>query len=163
MRLDDPQHPFLVGSAGQAEPHQHPVPMLPDQVEVLDDGSVLGQDPHRPAGLGQDRFEASPPEVKFLGFRRPSIHSGAKLDETSAAQPFGIRGHLVDDVGVDDGVAGGERLLAEFLERLVASEHRPAGAIGAVVATPEPTFTAYWASPFLANSGDGRMPPPVNE
>ena len=107
--------------------------MLLDEVEVLSDSSILRQDSDRPAGLGENRFEAPASDVVLLGFRRPGVSERAELDEAAVLDLCGIPCDPVGRVGVNDGVAVAEGVLAHGLEGRMRAQDSAGAAVQAVV------------------------------
>ena len=86
--------------------------MLLDQVEVVANPSILGQDAHRPAGFGEDRLQAPPADLMLLRLRGPGIDQSADLHETALLDPASVPGDTLRRRRIDYGVAIGEGVFA---------------------------------------------------
>ena len=132
--------------------------MFFDQVEVLGDRRVLGQDADGPPWLGEDGFQATSSKIVVLGGGCPGIDGRAKLDDTAFLDPLGVLGHPFGDFGVDDGIAHLEGALAQVLESLVAAQEGTAGTVGAIVAALEADVDGVLGKALFGEFGADLIP-----
>jgi len=107
--------------------------MFLDQVKVAHHGSILGQNPYRPAWLLKNGLQTPPSHDVLLRPRTPGIHGCAQLNHPPISPAGCVPGNLFRNIRVNDAVAVFERAFASVLEADMAPQEGTAGTVGAAV------------------------------